>query len=264
MVTINPAGSSGSTSGWARSRWARTRISRSSALTRFAPTRACEMTLVDGQVIFDRSKDVAARQGVPATLGEVRDERPAVARLVLAGGRARCPARAPAADAPLVITGARVVTVSGPGHRERHGGHPERPDRRRRARRHRAGGRDASSTGRGRPSTPASSTAHLSASRRSQASPAPSTRTRSGDINPHAKSLGGAAPRQRALPVARAFGITTVLTAPAGGLVSGQSALVRLAGTHAAMVVERRRRSTSSTRAAGPRSTWRASSTSRS
>ena len=35
----------------------------------FAPDTRVEMTLVDGKVMFDRSKDVAARKGVAATLG---------------------------------------------------------------------------------------------------------------------------------------------------------------------------------------------------
>jgi len=35
----------------------------------FAPDTRVEMTLVDGKVLFDRSKDVAARKGVAATLG---------------------------------------------------------------------------------------------------------------------------------------------------------------------------------------------------
>jgi imidazolonepropionase-like amidohydrolase len=35
----------------------------------FAPDTRVEMTLVDGKVMFDRSKDVAARTGVAATLG---------------------------------------------------------------------------------------------------------------------------------------------------------------------------------------------------
>ena len=35
----------------------------------FAPDTRVEMTLIDGKVMFDRSKDVAARKGVSATLG---------------------------------------------------------------------------------------------------------------------------------------------------------------------------------------------------
>lgn len=35
----------------------------------FAPDTRVEMTLVDGKVLFDRSKDVAARKGIAATLG---------------------------------------------------------------------------------------------------------------------------------------------------------------------------------------------------
>ena len=38
----------------------------------FAPNTRVEMTLVDGKVLFDRSKDLAARKGVAATLGGVQ------------------------------------------------------------------------------------------------------------------------------------------------------------------------------------------------
>ena len=55
--------------------------------------------------------------------------------------------------------------------------------------------------------------------------------TEVGDINPHAKAWVALHPDSELVPVARANGVTTVLSAPAGGLVSGQSALVRLAGT---------------------------------
>jgi imidazolonepropionase-like amidohydrolase len=51
-----------------------------------------------------------------------------------------------------------------------------------------------------------------------------------GDINPHAKVWVAVHPQSELVPVARANGLTAVLTAPTGGLVSGQSALLRLAG----------------------------------
>jgi len=51
-----------------------------------------------------------------------------------------------------------------------------------------------------------------------------------GDVNPHAKAWVAVHPHSDLLPVARANGITTALAAPNGGLVSGQSALIRLAG----------------------------------
>jgi hypothetical protein len=44
-------------------------------------------------------------------------------------------------------------------------------------------------------------------------------------------------PASELVPVPRANGVTTVLSAPAGGLVSGQSAIVRLAGTTPASMV---------------------------
>ena len=69
--------------------------------------------------------------------------------------------------------------------------------------------------------------------------PATLDTTEVGDMNPHARSWVALHPDSELVPVARANGITTVLSAPAGGLVSGQSALVRLAGTTpAAMVVK--------------------------
>lgn len=52
-----------------------------------------------------------------------------------------------------------------------------------------------------------------------------------GDVNPHAKAWVALHPHSELIPVARANGITSVLTAPGGGLISGQSALIRLAGT---------------------------------
>jgi imidazolonepropionase-like amidohydrolase len=51
-----------------------------------------------------------------------------------------------------------------------------------------------------------------------------------GDVNPHAKSWVALHPDSELLPVARAFGITTALAAPGGGLISGQSAVIRTVG----------------------------------
>ncbi len=63
--------------------------------------------------------------------------------------------------------------------------------------------------------------------------------TEVGDMNPHARAWVALHPDSELIPVARANGVTTVLSAPAGGLVSGQSALVRLAGTTpSAMIVK--------------------------
>ncbi len=61
--------------------------------------------------------------------------------------------------------------------------------------------------------------------------------TEVGDMNPHARAWLALHPDSELIPVARANGVTTVLSAPAGGLVSGQSALVRLAGTTPAAMV---------------------------
>jgi len=52
-----------------------------------------------------------------------------------------------------------------------------------------------------------------------------------GDVNPHAKAWVAVHPHSELIPVARANGITSALAAPQGGLVSGQSALIRLAGS---------------------------------
>src|SRR6185436_5040953 len=52
-----------------------------------------------------------------------------------------------------------------------------------------------------------------------------------GDVNPHAKAWIAVNPHSDLLPVARANGIVAALAAPTGGLVSGQSALIRMAGT---------------------------------
>jgi imidazolonepropionase-like amidohydrolase len=63
--------------------------------------------------------------------------------------------------------------------------------------------------------------------------------TETGDVNPHAKAWVAVHPQSELIPVARANGITAVLSAPAGGLISGQSALIRLAGsTPDAMVIK--------------------------
>lgn len=55
--------------------------------------------------------------------------------------------------------------------------------------------------------------------------------TETGDMNPHARAWVALHAHSELLPVARANGITAALAAPAGGLVSGQSALIRLAGS---------------------------------
>jgi imidazolonepropionase-like amidohydrolase len=63
--------------------------------------------------------------------------------------------------------------------------------------------------------------------------------TEVGDVNPQARAWVAINPHTEMIPVARAGGVTTALSAPAGGLVSGQSALIRLAGsTPAALTVK--------------------------
>jgi imidazolonepropionase-like amidohydrolase len=52
-----------------------------------------------------------------------------------------------------------------------------------------------------------------------------------GDINPHAKAWTALNPHSELIPVDRVSGVTNALTAPVGGLISGQSAFIRLSGT---------------------------------
>ena len=52
-----------------------------------------------------------------------------------------------------------------------------------------------------------------------------------GDVNPHARAWVALNPHSEQLPVARANGITTALAAPAGGLISGQSATILVPGS---------------------------------
>jgi imidazolonepropionase-like amidohydrolase len=63
--------------------------------------------------------------------------------------------------------------------------------------------------------------------------------TETGDVNPQARAWVAVHAHSELIPVARANGVTAALAAPQGGLVSGQSALVRLAGsTPEALVVK--------------------------
>jgi imidazolonepropionase-like amidohydrolase len=55
--------------------------------------------------------------------------------------------------------------------------------------------------------------------------------TETGDLNPQAQVWIALHPQSELIPVARANGVTAALSAPEGGLVSGQSALIRLAGS---------------------------------
>lgn len=51
-----------------------------------------------------------------------------------------------------------------------------------------------------------------------------------GDFNPHMKALTAVNPNSVSIPVTRTNGVTTVITAPTGGLFSGQAALINLHG----------------------------------
>lgn len=52
-----------------------------------------------------------------------------------------------------------------------------------------------------------------------------------GDLNPNAKAIIAVNPHSAHIAVTRVEGITNTLTAPAGGLISGQAALINLLGT---------------------------------
>ncbi|HEX5885367.1 MAG TPA: amidohydrolase family protein [Pyrinomonadaceae bacterium] len=67
-----------------------------------------------------------------------------------------------------------------------------------------------------------------------------------GDLNPNAKAITAVNPHSAHIAVTRVEGITTTLTAPTGGLISGQATLINLLGTapkemavvpHAALVI---------------------------
>ncbi|HET7436927.1 MAG TPA: amidohydrolase family protein [Thermoanaerobaculia bacterium] len=63
--------------------------------------------------------------------------------------------------------------------------------------------------------------------------------TELGDFNPNARAEVAINPHSNLIPVTRVNGVTTVLTAPQGGIISGQSALIQLAGwTPQAMVLK--------------------------
>ncbi len=60
-----------------------------------------------------------------------------------------------------------------------------------------------------------------------------------GDINPNARAAVAINPHSNLIPVTRVNGITTVIAEPQGGIISGQSALIQLAGwTPAEMVLK--------------------------
>src|SRR5690349_14849113 len=52
-----------------------------------------------------------------------------------------------------------------------------------------------------------------------------------GDLNPNAQAIIAVNPHSAHIAVTRVEGITTTLTAPTGGLISGQAALINLLGT---------------------------------
>lgn len=52
-----------------------------------------------------------------------------------------------------------------------------------------------------------------------------------GDLNPNAKAITAVNPHSAHIAVTRVEGVTTTVTVPAGGLISGQAALINLLGT---------------------------------
>ena len=60
-----------------------------------------------------------------------------------------------------------------------------------------------------------------------------------GDINPNAKTAVAINPHSNVIPVTRVNGVTTIVAQPEGGIISGQSAVVQMAGwTPAEMVLK--------------------------
>ena len=51
-----------------------------------------------------------------------------------------------------------------------------------------------------------------------------------GDVKPHMQALTAVNPNATAIPVTRVSGVTTVISAPAGGLIPGTAALINLVG----------------------------------
>src|SRR6185436_4936240 len=57
-----------------------------------------------------------------------------------------------------------------------------------------------------------------------------SFRSEMGEFNPHMKALVGLNVESEILGVTRANGVTTVITSPSGGVISGQATLINTAG----------------------------------
>jgi imidazolonepropionase-like amidohydrolase len=216
-----------------------------------SPDARVELTLVDGVAYFDRARDLAAwepadRAGSRAAGGAsapgTRRRKPD-APAVRAGtgtdhGQDGPSARAQAAPAPVALVGGRIVTVSGV---TLENGTLVMAD-----------GRIAA-VGAGVPVPPGARVIDVSGHTvypglidalttlglvEISSVPGSVDTTEVGDLNPQAQAWLALNPHSELIPVARAGGLTTVLTAPGGRLISGHSALVRLAGdTPDAMVV---------------------------
>lgn len=190
----------------------------------FSPDARVEMTLVDGVAYFDRATDLTRRPAPPATPVPAAPPQPAA--------ESRPDARGPLAGGETVaLVGGRVVPVSGPviergtvvlaGGRIAAVGAELAPP---------AGARviDVS----GQTVYPGLIDASNSIGLVEIGAVAASVdTTETGDVNPQAQAWVALNPHSEAIPVARANGVTTALSAPRGGLVSGQSAVVHLAGS---------------------------------
>ena len=64
-----------------------------------------------------------------------------------------------------------------------------------------------------------------------RARPAPSTRTELGDMNPNVRRPSAVNPHSSHIDVTRVAGVTSVVSLPAGGVISGQAAFLNLAGS---------------------------------
>jgi imidazolonepropionase-like amidohydrolase len=64
-----------------------------------------------------------------------------------------------------------------------------------------------------------------------QGAPGTVDTTEIGDLNPNAKAIVAVNPHSAHIGVTRVDGVTTVVTLPLGGLISGQAAIINLAGT---------------------------------
>ena len=162
----------------------------------FSPDARVEMTLVEGAVVFDRERDLAARR--PRRRREVADDARRVSRsrcLAAAGARRRRRRRSPSRAARVVTVVAApalergTVVISG-GKIAAVGADVPVPP----------GATVIDAAGKTRLPRPHRRPDHARASPRSAASPGSVDTTEVGDVNPHAQAWVARAPAQRADP----------------------------------------------------------------